>query len=162
MAEPVKEKGKRARKKQHRKFRSEGEELLFKKKEFSYQGKSLEEINNMKIEEFIGLLPSRQRRSLKRGLSDIQKKLVAKIKSRPIPEEGKKVKPIKTHSRDMIILPFMVNHVIGVHNGKGFTEVKIRPRMIGHYLGEFALTRRTVSHGSPGIGASKSSSAAKK
>jgi small subunit ribosomal protein S19 len=64
---------------------------------------------------------------------------------------------IKTHVRDMIILPEMVGIKIGVHNGKEFVTVEIKPEMIGHYLGEFAITNKPVRHGTPGIGASRSS-----
>jgi small subunit ribosomal protein S19 len=64
---------------------------------------------------------------------------------------------IKTHVRDMIILPEMVGAKILVHNGKEFFPVEIKPEMIGHYLGEFAITNKPVRHGTPGIGASRSS-----
>ncbi len=63
----------------------------------------------------------------------------------------------KTHARDMVVLPEMVDVTVLVHNGKGFLAVEIVPEMIGHYLGEFAITNKTVKHGSPGIGASRSS-----
>jgi len=64
---------------------------------------------------------------------------------------------IKTHARDMVVLPEMVGLTIHVHNGKEFVPVKIEPEMIGHYLGEFAITNKPVKHGTPGIGASRSS-----
>ncbi len=150
-------KSRKTRKSQRRKQGSE--ELIFRKKEFSYRGKSLEELEAMKTEELMQLLPSRQRRSLKRGFNARRQKLLERIKETPKPEEGKKIRPIKTHSRDMIILPSMVGYIFGIHNGKEFVEVRVKPRMVGHYLGEFALTRKGVSHGSPGIGASKSSMA---
>jgi len=65
--------------------------------------------------------------------------------------------PIRTHLRDMVILPSFVNHQIFVHNGKEFQRVDIKPEMIGHYLGEFALTRKKVKHTGPGVGATRSS-----
>jgi small subunit ribosomal protein S19 len=108
------------------------------------------------MDEFIKLLPARQRRSLIRGLTEQQKILLTKIrkfKSSP----SKNNKPIKTHCRDMIILPEMVGLTILVHNGKEFIPVEIKPEMIGHYLGEFAITNKRVVHGTPGIGASRSS-----
>jgi small subunit ribosomal protein S19 len=71
-------------------------------------------------------------------------------------KKGKDV-TIKTHVRDLIILPEMVGMKILVHNGKEFLPVQIRPEMIGHYLGEFAITNKPVRHGTPGIGASRSS-----
>lgn len=111
----------------------------------------------MSIEEFAKLLPARQRRSLLRGFTEAQKKLLKKIeKARKAMQEGKPYKPIRTHCRDMIILPCMVGLTIHVHNGKDYIPVEIKPEMIGHYLGEFAPTRKRVVHGAPGIGASRS------
>ncbi|ACS34501.1 30S ribosomal protein S19 [Thermococcus gammatolerans] len=127
---------------------------MARKKEFRYRGYTLDELLNMSLEEFAKLLPARQRRSLKRGLSPEQKKLLRKIR---LAKKGKYNKPIRTHSRDMIVLPEMVGITIHVHNGKEFVPIEIKPEMIGHYLGEFALTRKIVQHGSPGVGATRSS-----
>ncbi len=126
-------------------------------REFAYRGHSLEELQTMSMDEFIPLLPSRQRRSLQRGLTAEQRKLLENI--RKIKEAGKEGQKavIKTHARDMVILPEMVGVAVLVHNGKEFTAVEITPEMIGHYIGEFAITNRPVKHGSPGIGASRSS-----
>jgi small subunit ribosomal protein S19 len=111
----------------------------------------------MSMDEFILLLPSRQRRSLQRGLGPEQRNLLENIrKVREAQKEGGKV-VVKTHVRDMIILPEMVGVTILLHNGKEFTPVEITPEMIGHYLGEFAITNKPVKHGTPGIGASRSS-----
>jgi small subunit ribosomal protein S19 len=57
----------------------------------------------------------------------------------------------------MVILPEMVGVSIQVHNGKEFVNITITPEMIGYYLGEFSITNRPVRHGTPGIGASRSS-----
>jgi len=124
------------------------------RKEFRYRGYTLEELMNMSLEDLAKLLPSRQRRSLKRGLTPEQKKLLRKIR---LAKKGKYQKPIRTHSRDMIVLPEMVGMTIYVHNGKEFVPIEIKEEMIGHYLGEFALTRKRVQHGSPGVGATRSS-----
>ena len=126
-------------------------------KEFSYRGHSLESLAAMSMGEFINLLPSRQRRSLQRGLTPEQRILLEKL--RVAKEEQKKGKEtnLKTHVRDLIILPEMVGAKIQVHNGKEFVAMEIRPEMIGHYLGEFAITNKPVRHGTPGIGASRSS-----
>lgn len=121
------------------------------KKEFTYRGKTVEELNNMSLDEFRELIPSRQRRSLKRGLTDTQKTLLKKIKS-------KTGKEVKTHCRDMIIFPEMIGKVLKVYNGKQYVEVRITEEMIGKFLGEFSLTRNKVSHSAPGIGATRSSS----
>ncbi|MCL7385794.1 MAG: 30S ribosomal protein S19 [Thaumarchaeota archaeon] len=124
-------------------------------REFLYRGYTVEQLKSMSMDQFIKLLPSRQRRSLgKRGLTQAQLKLLAKIR------KYKKLgiqKPIKTHARDMIILPEMVGLTIHVHNGKEFVPVEIVPEMIGHRLGEFAITNKRVIHGRAGVGATRSS-----
>jgi small subunit ribosomal protein S19 len=107
----------------------------------------------MKVEEFANLLPSRQRRSLLRGASDKQAKLLAKIEKA---KGGEKVK-LHTHCRDVIITPDMLDLTFHVYNGKEYVRVNIMPEMLGHYLAEFAPTRTRVRHGMPGIGATKSS-----
>jgi len=126
-------------------------------KEFSYRGHSLESLAAMSMDEFINLLPSRQRRSLQRGLTAEQRTLLEKLReAKEAQKQGKDV-TLKTHVRDLIILPEMVDAKIAVHNGKEFVAMTIRPEMIGHYLGEFAITNKPVRHGTPGIGASRSS-----
>jgi len=125
-------------------------------KEFTYRGYTFEELQKMSMDEFIRLLPSRQRRSLTRGLTHEQRKLLENIRRLRASEGGEK-KPIKTHARDLIILPEMVGMNLLVHNGKEFASVEITPSMVSHYLGEFAITNKIVRHGSPGIGASRSS-----
>lgn len=126
-------------------------------KEFVYRGYTLSQLQNMSMDEFITILPSRQRRSLIRGLTPEQRTLLEKI--RKVKESLRKGvnKPLKTHVRDIVILPEMVGVTIHVHNGKEFVPVEIKPEMIGHYLGEFAITNKPVKHGAPGIGASRSS-----
>ena len=119
------------------------------KKEFTFRGKTLEELKKLSLKEFAELLAARQKRSLKRGLSEQKKDLMEKLK--------KNKSGIETHCRDMIVVPEMLNKIIKVHNGKNFIEVRIQPEMLGHYLGEFVLTRRRVSHHAPGIGATRSS-----
>lgn len=123
-------------------------------REFKYRGYTLEQLQNMSFESLLMLLPSRMRRSLNRGISDEKRKLLEKVRAM---REGKFTKPIKTHARDMPILPYMVGLTIHVHNGKEFVPLTIKPEMIGHYLGEFVITNKKVVHGAPGIGASRSS-----
>ena len=123
---------------------------------FTYRGKTIEELQKMDLKEFIYLLPARQRRSLKHGFSEEQKKLLLKIDKAIA---GKYKKPIRTHCRDMIILPRMVGMTIHVHGGNKFAPVVIQPESMGMYLGEFVMTRAKVAHSAPGIGATKSSSA---
>jgi small subunit ribosomal protein S19 len=121
-------------------------------KKFSYRGMSIDELNKLTLEEFSKLLPSRQRRSLKRGLTETQKKLLKNIRQ----FKGKD-KLIRTTVRDMIILPEMVGTKMGIHNGKDYVTVVISEAMVGHYLGEFAMTRGKVKHSAPGLGATRSS-----
>lgn len=121
------------------------------KKEFTYRGKTIDEMRNMSLNEFMLLLPSRGRRSLKRGFSEQQRILLKYIRA--------KKSNIETHCKDMIILPEMLGLTIKVHNGREFIPVAIQDEMIGHYLGEFVITRKKVEHSAPGIGATKSSAA---
>jgi small subunit ribosomal protein S19 len=126
-------------------------------KDFMYRGHDLNSLQSMSMDEFINLLPSRQRRSLQRGLTPEQRILLEKMrKAQEAVRKGGEAS-IKTHVRDMVILPEMVGAKIGVHNGKEFVIVEIKPEMIGHDLGEFAITNKPVRHGTPGIGASRSS-----
>lgn len=142
---------------------------------FRYRGKTLDEIMNMPMDELIKLLPARARRSLLRmsdpevrarmveyGMLKSERdeperlKLLRKVlKARELMLRGKNV-VVKTHARDAIVLPVMVGLTIAVHNGKEYVPVKITPEMIGHYLGEFAITTKKVEHGEPGLKATRS------
>jgi small subunit ribosomal protein S19 len=125
-------------------------------REFVYRGVPFSELERMPMDEFVKLLPSRTRRKLQRGLPSEHRILLERI--REVKKTGLADKVmIKTHCRDMVILPEMVGVTIGIHNGKEFVPVKITPKMVGHLLGEFAITCKKVVHGSPGIGASRSS-----
>ena len=121
------------------------------KKEFTYRGLSVEEMKDMSVDEFIEHLPARNRRSLKRGMTREQHKLLQKIK------EADNGTIIRTHLRDMVVLPPFFDHEIAVYNGTEFVRVTIQPEMVGHYLGEFARTRKEVKHTGPGMGATRSS-----
>ena len=132
------------------------EETKIKSREQIYRGKSIEELKQMDIRESAKFIPSRSRRSVLRNFDTIQK-FIKRCEKKL--QKGKK---IKTHQRDIIIVPRLIGLKIGIYNGKTFQEVEIIPEMIGHRLGEFALSRGKVSHGSAGIGATKSSRAQKK
>ncbi len=123
-------------------------------KEFRYRGKSMDELSSMSTEALLELLPSRARRSLNRGVSEEKRKLLEDARAA---KEGKLEGQIKTHARDMIILPTMVGLTIGVHNGREFVSLEVKPEMVGRYLGEYVITNKKVVHGTPGIGASRSS-----
>jgi small subunit ribosomal protein S19 len=113
----------------------------------TYRGHELEELKEMSHEELAEVMNTRARRKLERGLRDQEEKLLEDV------EDGQ----AKTHLRGMIVLPEMVGSTIEIYNGQGFVPVDIEEEMIGHYLGEFAKTRKEVSHSAPGLGATRSS-----
>jgi len=122
----------------------------------------VDEIRSMSMDEFIKLLPSRQRRSLTKGLTNEQRTLLEHIRAAKKQNGGNGGKggvasPVKTQCRDMIIIPEMIGLTLHLHSGKEFTPLEIRPEMIGHYIGELVITNQKVVHGTPGIGASRSS-----
>jgi small subunit ribosomal protein S19 len=119
-------------------------------KVFSFRGKNLEELKQMRIEEFARLITARERRTLKKGLSENQKKLLENIRKNP-------EKFHKTHMREMIILPEMIGVKFGVFNGKEWVNVMVLPEMVGHRLGEFSISVKRVKHSAPGIGATRGS-----
>jgi len=123
--------------------------------EFTYRGHTLEELQEMELEEVAELFPARKRRSIVRGLGVEQRKLLEKARNKT--EEETANSPIRTHLRNMPIIPEFVGKTFAVYTGQGFERVLVEPEMIGHYLGEFQLTRTSVSHGQAGIGATRSS-----
>ncbi|MHC3437998.1 30S ribosomal protein S19 [Natrialbaceae archaeon A-gly3] len=123
--------------------------------EFTYRGYTLDELQEMELEEVAELLPARKRRSIERGLGVEQQKLLEKAREKDEQETANS--PIRTHLRDMPILPEFVGLTFAVYNGQEFGRVRVEPEMIGHYLGEFQLTRTSVEHGQAGIGATRSS-----
>ena len=123
-------------------------------KEFTYRGLSQKELEELPLDKILKLFPSRARRSLTRGINDDKRKLIGEIKAA---KEGKLKTPINTHLRDLIILPFMIGTTVNVYSGKEFVPVTITSEMVSHYLGEYVITNKRVSHGAPGVGASRSS-----
>lgn len=121
---------------------------------YTYKGKTVEELKKLSLEEFIKLVPSRVRRSMKRGLNPYQKRLLEKIKK--VKAQDIK-KPLRTHVKDMPIVPAMLGLTINVYNGKEYVVVPIDVEKLGHFLGEFALTRKRIAHSAPGVGATRSS-----
>jgi small subunit ribosomal protein S19 len=123
--------------------------LKKKEEEFTYRGYTIAKLKKMKLEDLAQLMVARQRRKIKRAFRSEEEQLLEEINA------GKE--EIRTHLRDAIVLPSMVGKKIGVHNGKGFEFIEIKPEMIGHYLGELVLTRKKVMHGAAGVGATRSS-----
>lgn len=124
-------------------------------KQLLFYGKTIEELKSMPLQEFAKVLKSRQKRGLLRRREEIEKFL------QKIEKKVKNNKKIKTHKRNMIITPQMIGLDIAVHSGKEFVSVKIQEKMIGHYLGEFVLTRKRLQHSAPGVGATRSSASVK-
>jgi small subunit ribosomal protein S19 len=125
-----------------------GSKLPKRKEEFLYRGRKVADLAKLSIEELAGLLPARQRRTIKRGLVKENKKLMTSLKNKD---------SVRTHIRNMIIMPDMVGKNLEIYNGKSFEKVEVMPEMIGHFFGEFSLTRGRVQHGAAGVGATRSS-----
>jgi len=125
--------------------------MELKKKQFTYRGKTIEELKELDVREFAKYIPSRQRRTMLREFTRIEE-FVERAKSKNA--RGKK---IKTHRRDLIIVPEMIGLSIQVYNGNSFVKVDVVGEMLGHKFGEFAPTRRKINHGSAGVGATKGS-----
>jgi len=123
-------------------------------REFTYRGLSQKELEELPLDNLLKLFPARIRRSLTRGINDNKRKLIGEIKAA---KEGKLKTPINTHLRDLIILPYMIGTTVNVYSGKEFVPVTITSEMVSHYLGEYVITNKRVSHGAPGVGASRSS-----
>ncbi len=123
-------------------------------REFTYRGLSQKELAELPLDKLLKLFPARIRRSLTRGINDNKRKLIGEIKAA---KEGKLKTPINTHLRDLIILPYMIGTTVNVFSGKEFVPVTITSEMVSHYLGEYVITNKRVSHGAPGVGASRSS-----
>ena len=123
-------------------------------REFTYRGLSQKELEELPLDKLLELFPARARRSLVRGINDDKRKLIAEIKAA---KDGKSKTVINTHLRDLLILPYMIGTTVNVYSGKEFVPVTISTEMVGHYLGEYVITNKRVSHGAPGVGASRSS-----
>ena len=124
-----------------------------RKKEFTYKGKTIEELKALDVREFAKYLKSRQRRTVLRQFQEIEK-FINRAK-----EKIEKKKPVKTHQRALVITPEMIGMKIQIYNGRDFVPVDVIGEMLGHRFGEFAPTRSRVKHGSAGVGATKGSRA---
>jgi len=122
-----------------------------RKREFTLRGKTLPELQAMTLADLAKVVTSRARRSIRRGFSPETVLFLERMRST---EPGKVV---RTHCRDAFVLPEHVGRHVAVYSGKEFKEIEVRPEMIGHYFGEFSLTRRFEKHSGPGVGATRSS-----
>ena len=120
-----------------------------------YRGLEEAGIKDMPMDKFMGLINSRERRTLKRISINVQlKKLVDKAKL-IMAKDPKKI--VKTHVREAVILPEWLGLTFGVHNGKQYKNVVITVEKLGKRLGDFAHTTGRVLHAGPGIGATRGS-----
>ena len=127
-------------------------------RKFTFRGIDLEKLMDLDSTQIMDLMHSRVRRRFARGLKRKPMGLIKRLrKEKTKVAPGEKPDTVKTHLRDMIIVPEMIGSQIGVYNGKVFNTIEIKPEMCGHYLGEFSITYKPVSHGRAGIGATKSS-----
>ncbi|KNA24968.1 hypothetical protein SOVF_010860 [Spinacia oleracea] len=127
-------------------------------RKFSYRGIDLDALLDLSTDELVKHFPARIRRRLERGLKRKPMALIKKLrKAKREAPPGEKPEPVRTHLRNMIIVPEMIGSIIGVYNGKTFNQVEIKPEMIAHYLAEFSISYKPVKHGRPGIGATHSS-----
>lgn len=124
-------------------------QLPKRKGEFLFHGKTVAELKDMSLDEFAKYIPAKRRRNIKRGLTPLQELVFERVNNGET--------DIRTHARNMVILPQMVGMEIGIHTGKEYNNVTIMPEMLGHVLGEYAPTRTSVRHGSAGVGSTKSS-----
>ena len=123
------------------------------KKQFTFRGKTTGELKALDVREFAEFLRSRQRRTALRNFQKIED-FVNRAKGKIA-----KKKPVKTHHRDLVVVPQMIGMKIHIYNGNTFVPVEIVEEMLGHKFGEFAPTRGRVKHGSAGVGATKGSRA---
>jgi len=125
--------------------------MELKKKEFKYHGKTIEELKTLDVREFAKIVRSRQRRTILRNFQEIED-FVNRAKTKQ--SKGKK---IRTHKRDLIVVPQMIGMNIQIYNGNKFIPIEIVGEMLGHKFGEFAPTRARIKHSKAGVGATKGS-----
>ncbi|KAJ9106221.1 ribosomal protein S15 [Naganishia vaughanmartiniae] len=127
-------------------------------RKYQYRGIELDKLLDLSNQQFIELVHARARRRFQRGLKRKHLGLLKKLRqAKKDAAPNEKPATVKTHLRNMIIVPEMIGSVAGVYNGKSFTTVEVKPEMTGHYLGEFSITYKPVSHGRAGLGSTNSS-----
>lgn len=130
--------------------------MEIKKKEFTYKGRTIEELKKLDVREFAKYLKSRQRRTVLRQFQKVEN-FINRAR-----EKQKRDKRIRTHQRDLVVVPQMIGMKISIYNGNTFVPVDVTGEMLGHKFGEFAPTRGRVKHGSAGVGATKGTRAKSK
>ncbi|XP_063119185.1 small ribosomal subunit protein uS19 isoform X2 [Rattus norvegicus] len=100
-------------------------------RKFTYRGVDLDQLLDMSYEQLMQLYSARQRRRLNRGLRRKQHSLLKRLrKAKKEAPPMEKPEVVKTHLRDMIILPEMVGSMVGVYNGKTFNQVEIKVSVV--------------------------------
>lgn len=130
--------------------------MEFTKKQFTYKGKTIEELKKLDVREFSNYVASRRKRTILRQFQEIEN-FIKRSK-----DKISKGKSVKTHKRYLIVVPEMIGMKIGIYNGKSFIPVEITGEMLGHVFGEFAPTRARIVHSKSGVGATKGSRAKSK
>jgi len=101
----------------------------------------LRRLLDLSSEELRDLVHARARRRFNRGLKRKPMGLIKKLrKAKKEAKPNEKPDLVKTHLRDMIIVPEMIGSIIGIYSGKEFNQVEIKPEMVGHYLAEFSIS----------------------
>ncbi|MEK6852676.1 MAG: ribosomal protein S19 family protein [Nanoarchaeota archaeon] len=126
------------------------------RKEVMYRGKTLEYLKTLDVRESAKFMNSSSRRYILKNF-DVVERFIKRCEKKLANN-----KKIKTHDRDLVIVPKLIGLTIGIHNGRIFQDILMLPDMIGHRLGEFTPTRSKVAHGAAGIGATKGSRGLKK
>jgi small subunit ribosomal protein S15e len=127
-------------------------------RKYTFRGVDLDILLDLSNEQLMQMFTCRVRRRFQRGLKRKPMALIKRLrKAKKNAPALEKPECIKTHLRDMVIVPEMIGSIVGVYNGKTYNQVEIKPEMIGHYLAEFSITYKPVKHGRPGIGATHSS-----
>merc|ERR1719362_668699 len=136
---------------------TEAQKKAKRAKKFQYRGVELEKLLDLSNTELMELMCARQRRKFSRGISRAPTTLLKKLrKAKKDVPYGEKPVAVKTHLRNMVIVPEMIGSIVGVYNGKQFINAEVKPEMIGSYLAEYSITYKPIRHGRPGLGSTAS------
>merc|ERR1712115_76631 len=120
-------------------------------RKYSYRGIDIEKLLDYSNQDLMEMFRARQRRKFSRGIKRKPIALLKKLrKAKRETAYGEKPEAVKTHLRNMVIMPEMIGSVVAVYNGKQFINVEIKPEMIGYYLAEFSITYKPSRHGRTG------------
>ena len=112
-----------------------------KKKEITFKGKTAEELKKLDVREFAKLLRSRQRRTVLRNFQEHEN-----FVKRALTQVGKGKKTIKTHRRDLVVVPGLIGLKLQIYNGREFIPFEVTVQSLGHKFGEFSPSRARARH----------------